>query len=130
MSPADSRYPVTAFDPGASEVLTVGGTRRPRATAFRARSPAPTITVGLEVFVQDVMAAIATDPELIRTVSSPIVISTDAYSRRSSAADSLSVGAGGASDSTASEAAKAGGSDAGNDSADASWTTSPSVDAT
>ena len=53
---------MTAFEPGASEVLTVGETRSPRATALRASSPAPTITVGLEVLVQDVMAAIATDP--------------------------------------------------------------------
>ena len=48
--------------PGASEVLTVGPTRRPRATAFRARRPAPTMTVGFDVFVQEVIAAIATDP--------------------------------------------------------------------
>ena len=42
--------------------MTVGLTRRPRATAFRASRPAPTITVGLDVFVQEVIAAIATDP--------------------------------------------------------------------
>ena len=62
MSPAASRYPVTARDPGASDVLTDGPTRSPRATAFLASSPAPIITVGLEVFVQDVIAAIATEP--------------------------------------------------------------------
>ena len=42
--------------------MTVGGTRSPRATAFRASSPAPTMTVGFEVLVQDVIAAIATEP--------------------------------------------------------------------
>ena len=62
MSPARSRYSVTTRDPGARLVLTVESTERPRATAFRASSPAPTITVGLEVLVQLVMAAIATDP--------------------------------------------------------------------
>ena len=63
MGPAASRYAVTAFDPGASEVLTVGPTVSPRATALRASRPAPTMTVGLEVFVHDVIAAMATDPE-------------------------------------------------------------------
>ena len=53
---------MTALEPGASDVLTVGATVRPRATAFRASSPAPTITVGFEVFVQDVMAAMTTEP--------------------------------------------------------------------
>ena len=53
---------MTAFEPGASDVLTVGGTRRPRATAFRASSPAPTMTVGFEVLVHEVIAAIATEP--------------------------------------------------------------------
>ena len=58
--PRDSRSPRAS--PGASEVLTVGPTRRPRATALRASRPAPTITVGFEVLVHDVIAAIATDP--------------------------------------------------------------------
>ncbi len=40
----------------------MGETRSPRATALRASSPAPTITVGLDVLVHEVMAAIATDP--------------------------------------------------------------------
>ena len=38
---------VTTRDPGARLVLTVGPTVRPRATALRASSPAPTMTVGL-----------------------------------------------------------------------------------
>ncbi len=60
---------MTAFDPGASDVLTPGPTRSPRATAFRASSPAPTITVGLEVFVQEVIAAITTEPLRTRPAS-------------------------------------------------------------
>ena len=42
--------------------MTVGPTVRPRATAFRASRPAPTMTVGFEVFVHEVIAAIATEP--------------------------------------------------------------------
>ena len=53
---------MTTFDPGASEVLTQGLERRPRTTALRARMPAPTITDGLDVFVQLVIAAITTWP--------------------------------------------------------------------
>ena len=60
---------MTALDPGASDVFTVGATGSPRATAFRASSPAPTMTVGLEVFVHEVIAAIATEPD--RTTRSP-----------------------------------------------------------
>ncbi len=59
---------MTAFEPGASDVLTVEATFRPRATAFRASRPAPTITVGFEVLVHDVIAAIATEP--VRMVTS------------------------------------------------------------
>jgi hypothetical protein len=42
--------------------LTHGGVARPFSTAFLASRPAPTITDGLEVLVQLVMAAIATEP--------------------------------------------------------------------
>jgi len=51
---------VTTFDPGASDVLTQGFVVRPRATALRASRPAASITDGLEVFVQLVIAAITT----------------------------------------------------------------------
>src|SRR5438477_11365540 len=54
--PARSRYSVTTLEPGASEVLTHGLERRPRATALRARMPAPIITDGLDVLVQLVIA--------------------------------------------------------------------------
>ena len=60
--PVSSRYSVTTFEPGASDVFTQGFTVRPRSTAFLATSPAPSITAGLEVFVQDVIAAITTSP--------------------------------------------------------------------
>ena len=53
---------MTTFEPGASEVLTHGLTRRPRWTALRASSPAPSITDGFEVLVQLVIAAITTWP--------------------------------------------------------------------
>ena len=53
---------MTTFEPGASEVFTHGLTFSPFWTAFRARIPAPSITDGLDVFVQLVIAAITTWP--------------------------------------------------------------------
>src|SRR4051812_45128455 len=53
---------MTTLEPGAREVLTHGGTARPRSTARAARSPAATITDGFDVLVQLVMAAMTTDP--------------------------------------------------------------------
>ncbi|MCY1522075.1 hypothetical protein D9M68_569200 [compost metagenome] len=49
-------------EPGASEVLMCGCTFRPASTAFLARRPAASITLGLEVLVHEVMAAISTSP--------------------------------------------------------------------
>src|SRR3954447_25826968 len=60
--PALSRYSVTTLEPGARLVFTHGLRARPRSTAFLASSPAPTITDGLEVLVQLVIAAITTAP--------------------------------------------------------------------
>ena len=60
--PAFSRYSATTWLPGASEVLTQGLVRRPFATALRARSPAPIMTLGFEVLVHDVIAAMTTSP--------------------------------------------------------------------
>src|SRR5207245_659717 len=51
-----------AGEPGASEVFTHGLTVRPFATALRASRPAPIITSGLDVLVQEVIAAITTSP--------------------------------------------------------------------
>src|SRR6218665_894222 len=56
------RYSATTWDPGASDVLTQGLDVRPLATAWRASKPAAISTEGLDVLVQDVMAAIATSP--------------------------------------------------------------------
>src|SRR5688572_25877524 len=56
------RYSVTTFDPGARLVFTHGWRDRPRSTAFLATSPAAIITLGFDVFVQLVMAAMTTDP--------------------------------------------------------------------
>src|SRR5579859_4216947 len=60
--PARSRYSVTTFEPGASDVFTHGLTLRPRRDALRARIPAPIITDGFEVLVQLVIAAMTTWP--------------------------------------------------------------------
>ncbi len=60
--PDFSRYSVTTFDPGASEVLTQGLVSSPASHAFLATSPAPSMTDGFEVFVHDVIAAITTWP--------------------------------------------------------------------
>ncbi len=53
---------MTTFEPGASEVLTHGLLVRPFSTALRASRPAPSMTAGLEVLVQEVMAAMTTAP--------------------------------------------------------------------
>src|SRR5512140_1880093 len=60
--PALARYSATTCEPGASEVLTQGLTVRPLATALRASRPAAIITLGFEVLVQEVMAAMTTSP--------------------------------------------------------------------
>jgi hypothetical protein len=53
---------VTTFEPGASDVLTHGFVVRPFSTALRASRPAPSMTVGFDVFVHDVIAAMTTCP--------------------------------------------------------------------
>src|SRR5688572_8271830 len=53
---------MTTLEPGARVVLTHGLRVSPRSTAFFASSAAPTITEGLEVLVQEVMAATVTAP--------------------------------------------------------------------
>src|SRR6476620_3189538 len=60
--PERDRYSATTCEPGASEVFTQGLDFSPFATAFRARRPAAISTEGLEVLVQEVMAAMATSP--------------------------------------------------------------------
>src|ERR1700674_2276084 len=56
------RYSATTCEPGASEVLTQGLTVNPLADALRANSPAPIMTLGFDVLVHDVIAAITTSP--------------------------------------------------------------------
>src|ERR1700680_4816211 len=56
------RYSATTCEPGASEVLTQGFTVNPLAAALRARSPAPIMTLGFDVLVHEVIAAITASP--------------------------------------------------------------------
>src|SRR5258708_32084199 len=60
--PELERYSATTWLPGASEVLTQGLAVSPLAAALRARRPAPISTLGLEVLLQEVLAAITTSP--------------------------------------------------------------------
>src|SRR5690554_4514286 len=60
--PLRVRYSLTTRDPGASEVFTHGWVVSPSSTAFLASNPAASITLGFEVLVQEVMAAITTSP--------------------------------------------------------------------
>ena len=53
---------MTTLEPGAREVFTHGRRVRPLARALRASRPAATITSGLDVLVQLVMAAMTTRP--------------------------------------------------------------------
>ncbi len=53
---------MTTREPGESDALTVAGQDSPACTAFFASNPAASMTVGLEVLVQLVMAAITTLP--------------------------------------------------------------------
>lgn len=50
------------MDPGDKEVLMYGATCRPSRTAFLAKIPAPNITDGFDVFVDEAMAAMTTEP--------------------------------------------------------------------
>ena len=62
MTPAWLKYSETTPDPGERLVLIYGYTERPFSTAFLAKRPAASMTSGFEVLVQDVIAAITTDP--------------------------------------------------------------------
>ena len=66
------RYSVTTREPGASEVLMWGFTLRPFSTAFFARSPAAMSTLGFEVLVHEVMAAMSTSPSPRVSPSRPV----------------------------------------------------------
>src|ERR1700761_5338963 len=65
---------MTTLDPGASVVLTQGLLVRPFSTARLASRAAPTMTDGFEVLVQEVMAAMTTEPwSMVTSVPSSIV---------------------------------------------------------
>ena len=53
---------VTTPEPGDKEVQMYGYVLIPFSTAFLARRPAWSMTLGLEVFVHEVMAAMTTEP--------------------------------------------------------------------
>src|SRR6185436_15149523 len=72
--PALARYPATDCDPGDNDVLTQGLVFSPFATALRARSPAASITLGFDVLVQEVMAAMTTSP--VPTAKSELATAT------------------------------------------------------
>src|SRR5687768_8723314 len=71
------RYSVTTREPGARLVLTYGLTFKPFSRAFLASNPAPTITDGFDVLVQDVIAAMTTAPCFI-FISLPLARPADA----------------------------------------------------
>ncbi len=107
---------MTTFEPGARVVLTHGLAVRPFSTAFFASRPAPTMTYGLLVLVQLVMAAIATWPWSIVTCSPfASVAATGLLGRSEAPLVSTPAGA-----SAASCVPGAAGSEAGKDSALAS----------
>jgi hypothetical protein len=64
------------LEPGARLVFTHGRVASPRSTAFLARSPAATITDGLDVLVQLVIEAMTTAPCDSSDVFPPIVTAT------------------------------------------------------
>src|ERR687888_314908 len=115
---------MTTLEPGASEVFTHGLARMPRWTALRASRPAASITDGLEVLVQLVMAAITTWPWSSSNSSRPpsprTVVGLDGRPLGPSGSGSNQPGAGSWLESSTVPAMAAGGSLAGNDSADAS----------
>src|SRR5690606_24838344 len=61
----------TTLEPGARVVFTHGFDLRPFFAAFRARSPAASMTDGFEVLVHDVIAAMVTAPWSIVKFSPP-----------------------------------------------------------
>src|ERR1700691_4201249 len=67
---------MTVLEPGAKLVLTHGFTERPLATAFLAKRPAATRTEGCEVLVQEVIAAVTTEPCPILAAWPSILTST------------------------------------------------------
>src|SRR5918999_6514432 len=113
---------MTTLEPGARVVFTHGLRDSPRSTALRASSAAPSITCGLEVLVQEVIAAITTAPWSSSKRPLSVLTSTGSEGRplAPAAADTRSRGASAGS----SGWPYAGESLAGNDSALA-WSAAP-----
>ena len=117
---------MTTVEPGASEVFTHGLRVSPFANALRASRPAPIITLGFEVLVQEVIAAITTRPWSSSKVSPSTVTSIASSLRRFSVVatgEPLTAGRGLPRSSSWSSA---GGSEAGKDSSIASSRPLPS----
>ena len=111
---------MTTFEPGASDVFTHGLDFRPFATALRASSPAPSMTLGFDVFVQLVIAAMTTWPwSSSVSVPSPSVTATLCDARVASATWSWAA-CGSGWPSPPLPGATPGGSLAGNDCAESS----------
>src|SRR5688572_11467959 len=111
---------MTTLDPGARVVLTHGLAASPRSTALRASRAAPSMTCGLDVLVQDVMAAITTAPWSSSNWPAAVVTGTRSWGR------SLATGRLTRGESPTSSCPMAGGSLAGNDSDDA-WSAEPAT---
>src|SRR4051812_6064982 len=111
---------MTTLDPGARDVFTHGLVARPRSTAFLASNPAPTMTEGFEVLVQEVIEAMTTAPWSISYGVPPDVVTGVGLLARS-LPPGVRAGSGGAGRSLpCATAAVAGGSLAGKDSAEPS----------
>ena len=108
---------MTTVEPGASEVFTHGLRARPRSTALRASRPAAIITLGFEVLVQLVIAAITTRPWSSSKLSPSSVTSIASSLPGAATAEPVSAGRGLPRSSSCSSA---GGSEAGKDSSIAS----------
>src|SRR5699024_5157097 len=68
INPASSRYRVKTLEPGANEVLTYAGSCKLFSTACFANNPDPNIACGVDVFVHDVIDAMAREPVFITDV--------------------------------------------------------------
>src|SRR4051794_5989062 len=106
---------MTTLEPGASEVFTHGLRCSPRSTAFFATRPAPTMTNGFDVLVQEVIAATTTAPWSTSNSSPSRVTRAGFDARPAPCGPGWPAGA-----SCAPELLTAGGSLAGKDSLDAS----------
>src|ERR1700733_10842300 len=76
---------MTTREPGARDVLTQGLEGSPRATAFGANRPAATMTSGLDVLVQLVMAATTTCPSSMTASIRLLVAAARSACRRAGA---------------------------------------------